>query len=260
MRVRDYCRKSLEFLVQRNFVPNYQVSGPFARGAPRPSALFRPEQMILAHYAIAEGPLYANPATWEATYKYIKSFTATGVGAAAKNCLFSSWCGNFPDLDADDLLGLVTSALTQCGLNLKHRNDTARTASFEAVDDCKVSALPEPYGKYLQLVQHKAAWDNPVQLRLFVNVKAVALPAAPGAPFKTQSHIELETSTLTPTLMDSAARRLASALPTRLQRLQFNMPALSETAVLQESARRIGGAAPLVMYPVPRRPQPFKIP
>jgi hypothetical protein len=254
MRVRDYCRRSLEFLVQNKFLPDYLVTGPFNRGAPRPQAVFRPEQMIVAHYAVAEGPLYANRAAWDAAFKYIKSFTATGVGAAQKTCVLPQWCGIFAEFDTEDLLGLVSSALTQSGLTLKIRNDTARTATFEAQDDCKVSSLPEPYGKYLQLVQNKAGWDNPVQLRLLLNVRVVSQPAPPNARFRFQTHVDLDASTLAPPLLENAAKRLNSLLPARLQAKQLNLTSLSQSAVLLQAGRHLGAApAPPTLYPVQRR-------
>jgi hypothetical protein len=274
MRVRDYCRKSMEFLVGANYLPGYQISGPFDKGVPRRQAVFLPEHMILAHYAIAEGALYADRAAWDAAYRYIRSFTAAGIGGG-KSIVFPQWCGKFPNLDAGDLLGMISSAMTQSGMVLKYRNDTAHTASFEAIDDCKVSGLPEPYGKYLQLVLRRAGWDNPVQLRLLANVRAVALPLAPGAPAKFESYLELETSTLAPPLMESAANRLAMLLPVRLQARQASLATMAQASLVPHAAAllprapaapgtlspvltpaiaRPGTPPPPKLYPVKRRP------
>jgi hypothetical protein len=216
MRVRDIVRNSLEQLVTDGTLPAYQHDG-FYKPAPRRDAMpWRPDQLELLHHAVARGPLYHDSAAWRAAVDFVKAFAASTAARGEPRWRIDAFCGAFADIPADDLLHQVTAALASCGLSCVGSNTITRTAYFEATDTPKVSALPEPYGKWFQIREDTPRWQEPVALRLIAQTHT-RIVLRPDGRF--DGYVDMRISAPALSLLPAVATRLGRSIPRLTGRL-----------------------------------------
>jgi len=194
-RARDLCRQSLEYLVARGLLSPYQLSGRFIKPLPRANAVFRPEHLVLAHYSVADGPLYRDPGGWEQVYRLVRSFFAASAAQMNSQRWKLDRCyGTFGDRDPLKLFRDLLSVFNQCGFRNADVKEPDLTAQLELTESVKVSSLPEPYGKWMQLRQGRPDWDGPVDLKVIARYRVYTELDPPSKQF--QTFLDLELSTL----------------------------------------------------------------
>jgi len=203
-RVRDLCRQSLVYLNQNSLLPSFLESGPFRKPLHRGRPVFRPEQVMLAHYCLAEGPLYSNPQHWKLAFDLIQSFRSGGPKKPDFSWTLERCYGSFGQLEPRDLYRMVLSSFTRCGFIARDADEARLRTQFELVDSCKVMKLPEPYGKWLQIQQARPRWDDPVELKALVECQVWTAVQPKGSALKYQTFVNMQLSTLMPTLVLTA--------------------------------------------------------
>jgi hypothetical protein len=172
MRVRDIVRNSFDLLVETGALPAYQRRGRYAPSIMRHNPVWRPEHLESTHYAAASGPLYEDDAAWRKAVDFVRAFTAARAGRGTFPWRLPAWGGSFGEVPAEDLLHHLTSGFGAFGLRPASANTIAHTAWLEATDSAAVSALPEPYGRWLQLREARPRWREKVELRLAARTRA----------------------------------------------------------------------------------------
>lgn len=230
MRVRDIVRGSFAAAVRAGTLRDYRSSGRFNRPE-RFGAVFRTADRRSAHYARAEGPVYADAAAWHRAFSFVHDFTA---GHAARAIVQPPYrlqrCfGSFGRTDPTDAMHCVVAAMEGAGLRRLAIDETAGEALFDAADSVPLEALPEPYGKWLMLQKGQLRWDKPVALRLLARCRfEQSYPAATGHEAWPETYLTLSLSapavsllealeaTLRPRLGVAATTRFSPAAATRL--------------------------------------------
>ena len=204
-RGRDLCRASLAWRGDRGLRPGYAASGRFVEPPAGQYRIFRPEHLIVAHYAALEGALYADAAAWETAFRLVRGFTAGGA-FRGRGAGFPAGAALAPlgDVDPPAALRSAVSAFTRCGFRCVDTSEIQRSAAFELTDACKVMDLPEPYGKWLVRRDGRPQWKNPVELRVTARC---ALEAGRGG-----ISLAIEVSAPAPPLVPVLAREIEAGL------------------------------------------------
>jgi hypothetical protein len=210
MRVRDIVRRSFDHLVSVGTLPTYERQPRYVPPPARHNAPWRPDQLELLHYADTQGALYDDPTAWRAAVGFIRSFTSAAAGSARLEWHAAAFCGPFSNIPAAELLRHVSAAMLEFGLHSTSTNTTRRSASFEASDNPTVSALPEPYGKWLQIREERPRWKEPVALQLIVRVCCRVVPHVDG---RIDGYVDLQMSAPAIALLQSLAGALDRPAP-----------------------------------------------
>jgi hypothetical protein len=210
MRIRDVLRNSFEKLVLDGALPPYRRQGRYVPPPPRFNSPWRPEQIEVLARGSVEGRLYQDPDAWRSAVAFAKLFTAAAAGRGELSWRVDSFGGAFANVPADDLLEHASAVLTGCGFQPTGRNTITQTASFEASDNPTVSALPEPYGKWLQIAEERPRWKEPVALRLIVRVRTRIVLRSDG---RHDGFIDVAMSAPALSLLAILARHLGRAPP-----------------------------------------------
>ena len=222
---RSLCQDSLQDLIQRGLLKSYENSGKFIKPRVRHSVI--PLELgLIAHYSVAEGPLYEDESQWEFAYRLVHSFTQRGRRNVQSQFILHDPFGPFQGVQVDDLMSQLPHIFEQCGFRGHQPSRLARSAAFVSTGSCKVEQLPEPYGKWLQIQQRKPRWDRPVELEM----EAVCNLSAPA---KYVTRLDLTVSTLAMPLLELLAENLGRLLGAAI-------PAPSLAYVLGEIGRAKG--------------------
>ncbi len=222
---RGLCQESLQDLIRRGRLKSYENSGKFIKPRVRHS-IVPPELGLIAHYSVAEGPLYEDESQWEFAYRLVYSFTQRGRRNLQSQFTLHDPFGTFQGVQVDDLMSQLPHIFEQCGFRGYQPSRLARSAAFVSTGSCKVEQLPEPYGKWLQIQQRKPRWDRPVELEM----EAVCNLSAPT---KYVTRLDLTVSTLAMPLLELLAEKLGRLLGAAI-------PAPSFAYVLGEIGRAKG--------------------
>lgn len=222
---RGLCQDSLQDLIRRSRLKSYENSGKFMKPRVRHS-IIPPELGLIAHYSVAEGPLYEDESQWEFAYRLVHSFTQRGRRNLQSQFTLRDPFGPFQGVQVDDLMSQLPHIFEQCGFRGHQPSRLARSAVFLSTGSCKVEQLPEPYGKWLQIQQRKPRWDRPVELEM----EAVCNVSAPT---KYATRLDLTVSTLAMPLLELLAEKLGRLLGAAI-------PAPSFAYVLEEIGRAKG--------------------
>jgi hypothetical protein len=212
MRVRDIVRASFDRVIEAGILPPYEWRGRFVPPPVRHNPTWRTEQVELIHYAGLDTGLYADLDAWRRAVAFIRAFTAGSAGRGGLPWRIAGWGGSFGEVPAPDVLQHVTLALGACGLRALPPNPITYTGYFEASDSPAISALPEPYGRWLQVREGQPRWNDKVELRLAARVRArVAL--RPDGRFDGFADLDLSAPAIA--LIDLAATAMGRPLPQR---------------------------------------------
>lgn len=222
---RSLCQDSLQDLIRCGRLKSYENSGKFIKPRVRHS-IVPPELGLIAHYSVAEGPLYEDESQWEFAYRWVHSFTQRGRRNVQSQFTLHDPFGPFQGVQVDDLMSQLPHIFEQCGFRGHQPSRLARSAVFVSTGSCKVEQLPEPYGKWLQIQQRKPRWDRPVELEM----EAVCNLSAPA---KYVTRLDLTVSTLAMPLLELLAEKLGRLLGAAI-------PAPSFAYVLGEIGRAKG--------------------
>lgn len=222
---RSFCQDSLQDLIRCGRLKSYENSGKFIKPRVRHS-IVPPELGLIAHYSVAEGPLYEDESQWEFAYRWVHSFTQRGRRNVQSQFTLHDPFGPFQGVQVDDLMSQLPHIFEQCGFRGHQPSRLARSAVFVSTGSCKVEQLPEPYGKWLQIQQRKPRWDRPVELEM----EAVCNLSAPA---KYVTRLDLTVSTLAMPLLELLAEKLGRLLGAAI-------PAPSFAYVLGEIGRAKG--------------------
>jgi hypothetical protein len=173
MRVRDILRSSFDQLIESGALPPYRRQGRYTPPVMRHSPTWRPEQVELARYGAAlDDGLYADLQAWRIAVDFIRAFTAASAARAPWQWRMPSWSGSFGEVPAEDLLHHLTASFGAVGLRPSASNTITHTTYFDASDSAAVAALPEPYGRWLQVQEGKPRWKEKIDLRLVACARA----------------------------------------------------------------------------------------
>jgi hypothetical protein len=173
MRVRDMVRSSFDQLIESGALPAYRRRGRYTPPVMRHNPTWRPEQVELARYGAASaGGLYIDLQAWRAAVDFIRAFTAASAARAPWQWQLPSWSGSFGEVPAEDLLHHLSAGLGAFGLRPSASNTITHTAYFDASDSAAVAALPEPYGRWLQVQEGRPRWKEKIDLRLVACARA----------------------------------------------------------------------------------------
>ena len=173
MRVRDIVRGSFDAVIEAGALPTYDLRGRYTPAVVRHNPTWKPEQVELARYgAVSTCGLYADAEAWQTAVTFIRAFTASASARAPRNWQLPRWSGSFGEVSADDLLHHLSASLGAFNLRPISTNTITHTAYFEATDSATVAALPEPYGRWLQVQDGRPRWKEKVELRLLACVRA----------------------------------------------------------------------------------------
>jgi hypothetical protein len=173
MRVRDILRSSFDQLIDSGALPPYRRQGRYTPPVMRHNPTWRPEQVELARYGAAlDDGLYADLQAWRIAVDFIRAFTAASAARAPWQWRMPSWSGSFGEVPAEDLLHHLTASLGAFGLRPSASNTITHTTYFDASDSAAVAALPEPYGRWLQVQEGKPRWKEKIDLRLVACARA----------------------------------------------------------------------------------------
>lgn len=212
-RTRDLCRQSLVYLTKNSLLPSYLESGPFRKRVHHGRPVFRPEQLMLAHYCLAEGALYSDLRDWKFAFDLVRSFSVGGASRQRQSGWTLERCfGSFGQLEPRDLYRHLLSAWARSGFTARDANESRLSAQFELQDSCKVTQLPEPYGKWLHIQEGLPRWDDPVELKAAVECRVWTKVEPQGSPRKYQTFVDMNLSTLMPTLVQTTGELLVELL------------------------------------------------
>jgi len=172
MRVRDIVRNSFDRLIESGALPAYERRGRYTPPIVRHNPTWRPEHMELAHYGASASGLYADPNAWRAAVEFIRAFTAASAGRGDLPWQLPGWSGSFGEVPAEDLLHHLVASLGAFGLRPMSSNTITHTAYLDATDTVGVAALPEPYGRWLQVQERRPRWKEKIELRLVARAQA----------------------------------------------------------------------------------------
>jgi hypothetical protein len=212
MRIRDIVRNSFDQVIEANALPPYERRGRYTPRVLRHNPTWKPEQVELARYGAVSGSgLYADVEAWQTAVGFIRAFTAAAAARAPRNWQLPRWSGSFGEVPAEDLLHHFSAALGACNLRPVSSNTITHTTYFEATDSATVAALPEPYGRWLQVQEGRPRWKEKVELRLVAYVRThIALRR--DARFDAFADIALSGPAIS--LMQDLGSTLNRALPT----------------------------------------------
>jgi hypothetical protein len=172
MRVRDIVRNSFERLIETGGLPAYERRGRYTPPFARHNPVWRPEQMESTHYAAASGGLYEDDEAWQKAVEFVRAFTASRAGRGVMPWRLPAWGGSFGEVPAEDLLHHLTAGFSAFGLRTLSANTITHTAWLDSTDSAAVSALPEPFGRWLQVREGRPRWKEKVELRLAARARA----------------------------------------------------------------------------------------
>jgi hypothetical protein len=173
MRVRDIVRSSFDQLIESGALPPYPRRGRYTPPVLRHNATWRPEQVEIARYGGAlDSGLYADPQLWRTAVEFIRAFTAASAARAPWQWQLPAWSGSFGEVPAEDLLHHLAAGFGAFGLRPTSSNTIAHTTCFDATDQAAVAALPEPYGRWLQVQDGRPRWKEKIDLRLLACARA----------------------------------------------------------------------------------------
>lgn len=210
MRVRDIVRRSFDLLQADGTLPSYRRQRRFVPPPPRYNMPWRPEQLEILHHGAADGSLYDNTEKWGAAIAFIKAFTAAAAGRGELPWRVEGFCGSLGEVPADDLLHRLSAVLASYGMHPAGSDAIAHTVTFEATDNPKISALPEPYGKWLQVMKRRPRWGEPAALRLVVRARACIVLRSDGG---FDSFVDVALSAPAVSLLHSLAADLGGRPP-----------------------------------------------
>jgi hypothetical protein len=211
MRVRDIVRLSFDQAIEAGLLPPYERRGRFVPPLTRHNPTWRPEQVELVHYGGLPTGLYADLDAWRRAVGFVRAFTAGAAGRGGLAWRIEGWGGSFGEVPAPDVLQHVSFALGACGLRASSPNPITSTGYFEATDAPTVSALPEPYGRWLQEQEGQLRWKEKVELRLAARVRARVALRGDG---RFAGFADLDLSAPAIALLERAASVLGRELPT----------------------------------------------
>ncbi len=209
MRVRDIVRNSFQRMIETGGLPAYERRGPYRPPFVRLNPVWRPEQMEATHYGAASGGLYDDEEALEKAVEFIRAFTAARAGRGPLRWQLPKWGGSFGDVHPRDLLHHLTAGFGAFGMRALSTNTITHTVWLDATDSVMVSALPEPYGRWLQVHEKRPNWKDKVELRLAARAQARTAPR-PDGRFEAFADIALSAPAI------SVIENLAAAIDPRL--------------------------------------------
>jgi len=199
-------QRSLDWFIDQHLLGSYQPSGRFAK--PRFSRPLIPEEFRrLAHYRNCVGALYRDRADWEFAYRLIAGFTLSGRKGGHEQLMLPSLYGRLP-AKLEKVLEQLPFAFEQAGFQALAPNPGLRELRFRASGNCRVSDLPEPYGKWQQIQLGRPRWDERVELEVEAHCTLRGLSSA-------ETGLAIELSAIAPPVLDDLARALSARLQAR---------------------------------------------
>jgi hypothetical protein len=220
MRVRDIVRNSFAQLIETGALPGYEHRGRHSPSFVRHNPVWRPEHVENTRYAAASGALYENEEAWRKAVEFVRAFTAARAGRGILPWRLPAWGGSFGEIPAEDLLHHLTAGLGAFGLRTLSMNTITHAAWLDATDSVSVSALPEPFGRWLAVREGRPRWREKIELRLAARVCA-RIAMRPDGRFDAFADIALSGPAIVvvENLADAMDRRLpAPAAPRWLPR------------------------------------------
>jgi hypothetical protein len=213
IRTRELCHESLKFAITERLLPGFKKSGRYiVQREFKGGHTIDQDIKIIAHYAAAEGPLFADERAWRQAKDLVAAFTRKEAsGFNRRKWPLPRLFGPVDGIAPGDLLAQSEAALLRFGFVTIDRNDRSFTAAFSSADSCTVMDLPEPYGKWLQW-EGKPRWKQDIELEVDLRCQFFSEDAQGGSPDAFESFVSVEVSALAAPLFVVLERELAGLL------------------------------------------------
>lgn len=195
--------ETMDRCISEGWILPYERSGKF-RPPGHKSPLISREAWELGHYARQSGPLYGSDQAWRTAYDLVESFLGKGVMAGSHVKDLPNAFGPLKGVKASSLTQDLPMLFGQCGFSAGPAA-SGGAGVFHARGQATIADLPEPYGKWLQMREQFARWNERVELEITIEARVDVHPASGDAC------LSLRLSTFVPTVLE----RLALAIGQR---------------------------------------------
>ena len=161
---RSLCQDSLQDLIQRGLLKSYENSGKFIKPRVRHSVI--PLELgLIAHYSVAEGPLYEDESQWEFATDWCTA-SPTGPAQCAADFPARSLWAVFRACKVDDLMSQLPHVFEQCGFVVIRRVGLLAARFSYRPARAKSNNCRSLTANGSKFQQRNPRWDRPVELEM----------------------------------------------------------------------------------------------